>query len=389
MKETMTCYERLEAAWNLEEADRVPVAPLVIYLLPYQSGLQFKEMIEDPEKLVQSAIDNSDLIGDCLHPVLTLHDHQALLPHSTWDRVTLDWRIFDKFPPEGNIPSAYFDKVMIEDYDDVMERGFSTLMFNKQISSDVFERSIDDFLYYGFEYSNDFFKAWQRFYEETGKTLVMGSRSIIPLDHVMAYRTFEKIAMDMMEQPEKIKEMCKKVAEWEIMRAMEKCMVAGAGKIPGAEKIFLGIGTGAPPYISPRTFDEFSYPTIKMMVDMAVNRGFKVHLHADGDLTQCLHTLKGITDGLPKGMVMIDFEKTDMKKAKEVLGDTVCIYGNVPSSLFVYGTPEETDDYCRQLIEDCAPGGGFVLGSECEVPWDAKPDNVRAMIKSVEKYGRY
>jgi hypothetical protein len=30
MPETMTCYERLEKVWNLEEADRVPVSPMVI-----------------------------------------------------------------------------------------------------------------------------------------------------------------------------------------------------------------------------------------------------------------------------------------------------------------------------------------------------------------------
>jgi uroporphyrinogen-III decarboxylase len=86
---------------------------------------------------------------------------------------------------------------------------------------------------------------------------------------------------------------------------------------------------------------------------------------------------------------MLDFEKTDMRKAKEVLGDKVCIYGNVPGALLVYGSPQEVDLYCRDLIEACAGGGGFILGSECEVPWDAKPDNVRAILAAAEKYGRY
>ena len=86
---------------------------------------------------------------------------------------------------------------------------------------------------------------------------------------------------------------------------------------------------------------------------------------------------------------MLDLEKTDMKKAKDVLGDKLCIYGNVPSALLVYGSVEEVDGYCRQLIEDCASGGGFILGSECEVPWDSKPENVRAVIEAASKYGVY
>jgi uroporphyrinogen-III decarboxylase len=57
--------------------------------------------------------------------------------------------------------------------------------------------------------------------------------------------------------------------------------------------------------------------------------------------------------------------------------------------LLVYGSVEEVDEYCRQLIEDCASGGGFILGSECEAPWDSKPENVRAVIEAASKYGVY
>ena len=33
------------------------------------------------------------------------------------------------------------------------------------------------------------------------------------------------------------------------------------------------------------------------------------------------------------------FDRTDMFKAKKVLGDNACIAGNVPASLLVTGTP--------------------------------------------------
>jgi uroporphyrinogen-III decarboxylase len=136
-------------------------------------------------------------------------------------------------------------------------------------------------------------------------------------------------------------------------------------------------------------FDEFFWPYAKKAVDILVDRGFKVYCHWDNDLTHCLDTIKGITEGLPKGKVLIDFEKTDMKKAKQALEDRACIYGNVPSSMLVYGTPVEVDAYCKQLIEDCAKGGGYVLGTECEVPWDSKRENVRAIVEAAIKYGQY
>jgi len=61
----------------------------------------------------------------------------------------------------------------------------------------------------------------------------------------------------------------------------------------------------------------------------------------------------------------------------------------VPASLLVYGTTTEVEEYCRELIKDCAEGGGFILATECETPWDSKRENVRAIIESAMKYGQY
>jgi hypothetical protein len=132
MKDEMTRYERLEAAWNLEEADRVPVTPVNCYIIPYLGGISIKEMFTEPEKLIQATIKCMDIIGDNIDPNITTLDHLSLFGKSGWDQVTLDWRIWDQFPPQGNIPSFY-EKPIIEDYDDVMERGFSTILFNKKI----------------------------------------------------------------------------------------------------------------------------------------------------------------------------------------------------------------------------------------------------------------
>ena len=390
MKETVSSYERTEAAWRLEEADRVPVAPLNCYINAYRGGISIREMFLEPEKLVQATIRAREIVGhgDQEHPNITTLDHMSLLGTSGWDQVTLHWKIWDHFPPNGNIPSFY-EKPMIQDYDDVMERGFSTLLFNRQISRDVFKRSIDDFLHYEFEYPKVYAAAWRKFVEEQGVPLVMGGRATIPFELVLYYRGFGQLAQDIAEQPGKVKAMCDWLLEHEIANALWQATIMGAGEVPGAERIFFQAGVVGPPYVSPRVFEEFVWPTLKKGVDMIVARGYKAHVHMDGDLTSVLPILKGIADGLPKGRVLLDFEKTDMKKAKEILGGRVCLHGNVPAVLLCYGTPQEVEQYCRKLIEDCAEGGGFILSTECETPWDAKPENLRAMIASAVKYGQY
>jgi len=382
----MTRYERLQAAWNLEEADRVPVAPIICYMIPYLAGLTIKEMFTEPEKLIGAIRQHIDLVGDNVHPLITTLDHLSMFGRAGWDQATLDWRIWEHFPPRGNIPSLY-EKCIIGDYDEVMERGFSTLLFNLQLKNSIHERSLDDFLYYQFEYPQTYARHWRKFVLETGIPLLMGGRVCHPLDLLQYYRGINQLTMDIYEMPEKVQEMCNWLMDYEALVVMRRAMVMGAGEVPGAEVIFFY--NGGPPGMSPRVFDEFYYPTAKKMVDLFVKRGFKVWCHWDNDQTPYLETIQHIADGLPRGKVVMDFEKTNMKKAKQVLGGKVCLYGNIPSALLVYGEPEQVDQACRQLIVDCASGGGFILGSECEVPWDSKPENVRAMLRAAEKYGRY
>ncbi|MGD8596420.1 MAG: uroporphyrinogen decarboxylase family protein [Anaerolineae bacterium] len=386
MADQMTPFERIEAAYRMEVPDRVPVTPIICYMIPYLAGMSIKEMFNEPEKHVQAFIDSQDLIGDNCEPNILVLNHLSMLGRVGWDQATLDWRLYDEFPPKGNVPNL-FEKPIIEDYDDVMARGFAPILFNRKLENQIWERSIDDFLYYQFDLRQEWAQAWRRFVAETGIPLLKGGRACHPLDLLQYYRGIYNLTMDLYERPDKVKQFCEWILEYEAYQAMDEAMDMGAGEVPGADVIFFV--NGGPPGMSPAIYDEFYWPSAKKMIDIWVDRGFKVWNHWDNDHTPYLETIKTITDGLPKGKIVMDFEKTNMKKAKEVLGGTVCIAGNVPSALLVYGTAEEVDAYCKQLIEDCAPGGGFILEAECEVPWDSKPDNIRAMIAAAEKYNPY
>jgi hypothetical protein len=388
MKETMTRYERIHAAWNLEEGDRVPASPLHCYIIPYLGGISIREMFLEPEKLIQAYVRCGDLIGDSIDPNITTLDHLSFLGKSGWDQVTLNWKIWDYFPPEGNIPS-FFEKPILADYDDVMERGFASLLFNRQVNEQIFERSLEEFLHYEFEYPKLYAQAWRKYVEDSGVPLEMGGRATIPFELILYYRGFERYVQDIFEIPHKVKGMCEWVLEHEILNGMKQARIMGAGEVPGAEVVFFQAGVVGPPYVSPAVFEEFVWPSLKKGVDMIVQRGFRAHVHMDGDLTSVLPLLKYITDGLPKGKVLLDFEKTDMKKAKEILGDRVCLFGNIPAALLCFGSPVEVEEYCKNLIKDCGEGGGFILSTECETPWNAKPENIRAILDSAKKYGRY
>jgi len=89
---------------------------------------------------------------------------------------------------------------------------------------------------------------------------------------------------------------------------------------------------------------------------------------------------------VPAGKVIYNFEYIDMANAKKVLGDRCCIAGNVPATMLAYGKKEDVVDYCKWLIDTCAPGGGYIMDSGTMID-NAKPENIDAMFETVFKYG--
>jgi len=86
--------------------------------------------------------------------------------------------------------------------------------------------------------------------------------------------------------------------------------------------------------------------------------------------------------------VVWHFDRTDIFRAKKILGDNACIAGNVPASLLCTGKPEEVKEYCRRLIEVCGEGGGFILTGGASI--DKGPAaNMHAMTEAVMEYGVY
>jgi uroporphyrinogen-III decarboxylase len=77
-----------------------------------------------------------------------------------------------------------------------------------------------------------------------------------------------------------------------------------------------------------------------------------------------------------------------MARAKEILGDVACISGNVSSSTLITDTPDDVKEKCRQLIDTCAPGGGYIMANGAAID-DVKPENLKAMIDFTREYGVY
>ncbi len=133
-------------------------------------------------------------------------------------------------------------------------------------------------------------------------------------------------------------------------------------------------------FLSPDMFEEYAWPALKGMIERFHEAGIMMVLHADADWTPMLEYFLQV----PKGSVHLELDgMTDMEKAYDILGGWQTIRGDVPATMLAYGTADEVREYCEKLINMGMKKGGFVLGSGCEVPMNAKIENVKAIIDSV------
>jgi len=78
-----------------------------------------------------------------------------------------------------------------------------------------------------------------------------------------------------------------------------------------------------------------------------------------------------------------------LAEAKRLYGKRMCLMGNFDSMILAFGTVEEARREARRCLREGMEGGGYVLITGDEVPADTKMDNLKAMVETVEKHGRY
>ena len=203
-----------------------------------------------------------------------------------------------------------------------------------------------------------------------------------PLDFIGAfYRDFDVLSLDLYRHPEKVKKACEGLAP--VLAVVGKMTGKISLDVTGSRRVFCPIWYNT--YLSPEKFKEFHFPHIKLIVNELIEAGFTPLMSFQGRSDHLLEILKE----LPEGKVIMWFDKTDVVKARDVLGDKYCIAGGVPSSLLIGSTPEKVREHTKQLLDKMKSGGTFIVSSEFNGMGDAKLENVKAMTETVMKYGNY
>lgn len=79
-----------------------------------------------------------------------------------------------------------------------------------------------------------------------------------------------------------------------------------------------------------------------------------------------------------------------LAEAKEVLGDRICLLGNLDHVDFLKrASPSEVDARTREIVRTGKPGGRFIFSTSDYLEVDTPRENVVAMIEAAREEGRY
>jgi uroporphyrinogen decarboxylase len=141
------------------------------------------------------------------------------------------------------------------------------------------------------------------------------------------------------------------------------------------------------PFLSPRLFRRFVTPFLTRLTQSYRDQGHYVIKHTDGNIMPILDQL---VESGPHALHSIDpMAGVDIAAVKAMVGDKVCLIGNVDCSMLDSGTPDEIIQTTRYALQSGMPGGGYIFSTSNCIYTGMPLANYDIMLDVWRKEGNY
>ncbi|MEW5721515.1 MAG: uroporphyrinogen decarboxylase family protein [Thermodesulfobacteriota bacterium] len=353
--------KRVLEAVGMKKPDRVPVVLEYAGFAAQVTNTPMAEYVSTPPRATATMIEAWQKVGD-----------GDAINYGTFNPYALAYLFLSKVRVPGvDLPADELWQVderelmTREDYQVLLEMGWPAF-FKKFLAERVFDDVPESARLENLP-EVDVLHEWARL----GVPVLAGEDVTTPLELLSGGRTLMGFVTDMFEIPDTVEaameEICPHLAKGACARNQS-----------GFPAVWVGGWRAAPSLLSPKLWERFAWPYLKRLVEEVVESGQIALMHLDSNWTSQLARFRELPGG--RCILATDGE-TDLFQAKRILGDHLCLMGDVPASLLYLGEPEEVKDYCRRLIKGLGPEG-FILQSGCDIPANARLENVRAMVET-------
>ena len=216
--------------------------------------------------------------------------------------------------------------------------------------------------------------------EETGMPCAIAGILKAPLD-IMAdkLRGYKALCMDMYTKPDQVVAACEALSHHLLYFA--KRTSDPSKKLP----VGLWLHRGCSPFLSPKQFDKFYWPTLKYIICELWKEGIQTLLYAEGEWNPNLKWIKE----LPDLSIVYHVDRGDIFEVHREVGHKFCISGGIPNDLLAFGTPEEVRAKVKEVIQGVGRDGGYICDASAIMQDDTKIENLRAMTEAAREFGQY
>ena len=223
-------------------------------------------------------------------------------------------------------------------------------------------------------------------YKKAGKLLYPGMK-IIPfprgvLENAMGMMGYEQFCYNLVEQPELVKKICDKIGGI-VNKLLDGC--AGMEEI-GAVTVCEDMGFRTQTMISPEMLREYIFPWYKTFMKTVHSHDKAAIIHACGNLTLVYEDLIECGWDAKQSFEDVIWPVWEYKKR---YGERMSAMGGFDVDKLSRMNEGEVRKHTRFLIDKCAPGGGYAMGTGNSVPEYIPVDNYLAMLEETFNYGKY
>jgi len=155
--------------------------------------------------------------------------------------------------------------------------------------------------------------------------------------------------------------------------------IVDASDRTGAPAAMYVLHKGADGFMSQAQFEKFYWPTWKQVMLALYEEGIISYLFIEGSYNQRLEYLAQ----MPAKSLVCHFDKSDMKRVKDLLSKKFTIAGNVPASMMSNASTEEVRTYCDSLVDLYQDAPGYIMAFGCSFEMTTA-EKLRAFLDSVK-----
>lgn len=351
---------RIQQAVALKKPDRVPVVLEYSAFAAYATNTLMADFLKLPGKAIDTMMECYGLVGEgdainygtfWVYGLCSIFMARVRVPGVDW--------------PENDVWSVDEREIMTrEDYRAILDRGWpdyrEDFLKNRLLDTAPTEMMPPQ---WG---SGDVKGKWA----SLGVPVLSGGDVTTPYEVLCGSRSLPSFAVDLYEIPDLIEEVMDAIVPHLSADAVQSALDGGY------PCVWIGGWRTAPEMLSPAMWNRYVWPYMCRLVNEVVDAGLIPILHLDSNWERELARFRE----LPRGKCIMALDgSTDIITARKELDGYLCVMGDVPASMLYLDSPDKVYDYSARLIRELGPTG-FILQSGCDIPANAKLENVKAMV---------